>query len=58
MTIAFVPDGWRLVTRLWIDHSAPEIGPIPFVTTKSVGANRGWKNAANVQIAVTNAGDG
>jgi hypothetical protein len=58
MTVAFVHDGWRLVTRLWIDHSAPEIGPIPFVTTKSVGANRGWKNAANVQIAVTNAGDG
>jgi hypothetical protein len=57
MTVAFVPDGRRLVTSPWIDHSAPQIGPIPFVTTKSVGAVRGLRNAANAQFAVTNAAD-
>jgi hypothetical protein len=33
----FVPDRWRLVTGSWIDHSVRQIGPMPFVTTKTFG---------------------
>jgi hypothetical protein len=54
MTLAFVPDCRRLVTRYWIDHSAQEIGPMPFVTTKSADAIHGGRNVANALFAVTN----
>jgi hypothetical protein len=55
MTFAFVPDGERLVTHGSTDHSGLEIGPTPFVTTKSVETVHGRKTAAKTQIAVTNA---
>jgi hypothetical protein len=58
MTLAFVPDCRRLVTRRWIDHSALEIGPMPFVTTKSADAIHGGRNAANARFAVTNSTGG
>jgi hypothetical protein len=51
----FVPDRWRPVTSVWIDHSALRIGPKPFVTTKTVSAVHAGMDAANAQIVVTNA---
>ncbi len=55
MDRAFVPGGWRLVTTGWIDHSGRQLGPTPFVTTKTAGSVRGGKNAVNTQIVVTSA---
>jgi hypothetical protein len=53
MDWTFVPDRWRLVTCGWIDHCALPIGPIPFITTKTIAVVGGGLRTANAQFVVT-----
>jgi len=53
MDSTFVPYCWRLVTCGWIDHCALPIGPIPFITTKTVVVVDGGPRTANAHFLVT-----
>jgi hypothetical protein len=53
MDWTFVPDYRRLVTCGWIDHYALPIGPIPFITTKTIEVIGGGTRASNAQFVVT-----
>ena len=53
MDWTFVPGRWQLVTCGWIDHCVVPIGPIPFITTKTIDAVGGGTRTANAQFVVT-----
>ena len=53
MDWTFVPGCWQLVTCGWIDHCVLTIGPIPFITTKTIDVVGGGTRAANAQFVVT-----
>ena len=53
MDSTFVPGRWQLVTCGWIDHCALPIGPIPFITTKTIAVIGGETSPANAQFVVT-----